>query len=219
MQTLDKVVMDQVGFVVDGLDHVSHFTDLNVREVFAREFDVLATAQQQLLGAIEVARRSRGQFKKDILAKLEKRTSKDLRELQSQLLGVWNYKDEPNAVNAHDKCAMLYQIIQRTTLEVLLTKVTDTILVAMAEVSRDNNNVEHVDETKEELRLELTQLRKSTDMIAKQMEAMAKQMEAMMAQQGDMATQQGAILSLLSTTESRSDGLSPSASMRRMTRL
>ncbi|KDO34335.1 hypothetical protein SPRG_22084 [Saprolegnia parasitica CBS 223.65] len=110
MQTLDKVVMDQVGFVVDGLDHVSHFTDLNVREVFAREFDVLATAQQQLLGAIEVARRSRGQFKKEILAKLEKRTSKDLRELQSQLLDVWNRKGTKEPMSDDMRCLVLHHV-------------------------------------------------------------------------------------------------------------
>ncbi|EQC29458.1 hypothetical protein SDRG_12920 [Saprolegnia diclina VS20] len=154
---------------------------------------------------------NRGYFKKEILAKLEKQTTKELRELQSQLLSAWTSMDESEVVNDHVKCVMLYQINQRTVMEALLTKVMNTVLATMSEVPRDDT-VKQVDEEKEELRLELTQLRQSTDIMAKQLEAMAQQMAAMMAQQG-------AMFSLLRGTESRGDGLSPTASIRRVTRL
>ncbi|KDO34337.1 hypothetical protein SPRG_01473 [Saprolegnia parasitica CBS 223.65] len=217
MQILDKVVMDQIGFVVDGLDHVSHFTDLNVREVFAREFDVLATAQQQLLGAIEVARRSRGQFKKEILAKLEKRTSKDLRNLKAQLLSAWNRSMSTEPVDDHANCVMLHQINQRTTLEALLTNKLAAITTALADVPRDDV-VSHVDEENEKLRLELAELRTSTtkeievvtarfealtsqlnesaerrmEVMTAHLEMLSSQLRAIATQQGAMATQQDA---------------------------
>ncbi|EQC29440.1 hypothetical protein SDRG_12902 [Saprolegnia diclina VS20] len=218
MRHLDKVVKDQIGFVVDGLDHVSHFTDLNVHEIFAREFELLATAQQQLLDAIEMARRSRGYFKKEILAKLEKQTTKKLRELSMQLVDAWT-KDGFEPSDDHDKCAMLYQINQRTTFEAVVNKTVSTIAAAVSDAA--TRSLPAVDTEKEDLRRDLSQLQSSMEAMAKQMETMLAQHAAMMTQQDTMLTHQDAmqaqqreLLSLLTNTESRST--SPTASIQRV---
>ncbi|EQC34465.1 hypothetical protein SDRG_07795 [Saprolegnia diclina VS20] len=209
MRHLDKVVKDQIGFVVDGLDHVSHFTDLNVHEIFAREFELLATAQQQLLDAIEMARRSRGYFKKEILAKLEKQTTKELQNLKVRLLRA-RHSAATELADDHANCVMLYQINQRMTLENLLTKNLGAIATALADVSGDGV-VSSADEENEKVRLQLVELRASmtqeievvtarfealtsqlNDAAERRMEAMTAHLETLSSQLRAMATQQGA---------------------------
>ncbi|EQC34464.1 hypothetical protein SDRG_07794 [Saprolegnia diclina VS20] len=191
MQALDKAVMDEVGFVVDGLSHVSHFTDLNVHEIFAREFEVLATAQRQLRGDIEKARRSRGCFKKEILTKLEKQVAKDVRDLKAQLLSAWNGSTTADTADDHYKCVMLYQINQRSALDALLTKMANSILAAISNVPRDDHEKQD-DQENQELRLELRVQRESTN----------KHIEAMKEQQVETTKQLGEILALLRSIRS-----------------
>ncbi|EQC27162.1 hypothetical protein SDRG_15064 [Saprolegnia diclina VS20] len=136
MDALDKVVESQMAFVRNSLEHVGHFTDLDVSAVFGGELNVLASKQKTVKEAIELARRSRGQFKEHVLGNLNDRVSKQLRLCKAQIANLWRRIDETEPLSDHDQCMLLFQLNQRVAIDVHLTTMTDAMTRAIADVAK-----------------------------------------------------------------------------------
>ncbi|EQC27163.1 hypothetical protein SDRG_15065 [Saprolegnia diclina VS20] len=132
MDDLDKVVNDQIDFIRDGLAHVGHFTKMDVLPVFENEMRVLEEARAKLHEAVDMARRSRGQFRDEILPKLRERSAKVLRLYTAKLRTLWRRSDDFDNMDNHDQCMLLFQLNQHSTLDDVLTKMTAAIMAAVS---------------------------------------------------------------------------------------
>ncbi|KDO31147.1 hypothetical protein SPRG_04285 [Saprolegnia parasitica CBS 223.65] len=132
MDDLDKVVNDQFDFIRDGLAHVAHFTKIEVLPVFRDEICVLEEARAKMQEVIDMARRSRGQFRDEVLYKLRERSAKVLRLYTAKLRSVWRRSDDTDDMDSHDQCMLLFQLNQHATLDDLLATMTKTIMAAVS---------------------------------------------------------------------------------------
>ncbi|KDO31145.1 hypothetical protein SPRG_04283 [Saprolegnia parasitica CBS 223.65] len=136
MDALDKIVEHQMTFACNSLLHVGHFTDLDAPTVFAVELTVLTSKQKAIKEAIELARRSRGQFKDCVLHKLSDRVFKELRLCKAQIADLWRRVDETEPMDDHGHCVLLFQLNQRVSIDVHLTTMAEAIMRAIAHVAK-----------------------------------------------------------------------------------
>ncbi|OQR90490.1 hypothetical protein ACHHYP_05475 [Achlya hypogyna] len=149
MLTLDKAIDEEFTYLIDALNHTGHFIDLDVAVEFAAELEVIATARAQFRDVVDDARKSRGQYKDKVLAKVRARTSKELAKFREHLLATWKPKDDQAAKSNHSKCVLLFELAQRSGLDTLLDKVSDGITTAVETSATDKNEMGDTDDDEE----------------------------------------------------------------------
>ncbi|EQC27161.1 hypothetical protein SDRG_15063 [Saprolegnia diclina VS20] len=194
MQALDTVVDKKMDLVRDGLLHIDHFIAVNVKTAFADELKAVESSRKQIKDAIETARRSRGEFSTAILARLRRRTKKELEKFQRNMDRLWKPKATGKGWDDHAKGAVLYELTQRASIAAQLQATSDSIQTAVNDPA--NVQLEEKDDANDgedysygaddgdapedgmaQLKRESTALKVANEAQAKQIEAMTSKLD------------------------------------------
>ncbi|KDO31144.1 hypothetical protein SPRG_22130 [Saprolegnia parasitica CBS 223.65] len=207
MQTLDAVVDKKMDLVRDGLLHIDHFVALNIRAAFGDELKALESSRKQIKDAIETARRSRGEYKNDILARLRRRTKKELEKLKRNMTGLWKPKATGKGWDDHAKGVLLYELTQRSSIAAQLEVTSDSIQTAVNDPAKvqieeddDDNDGDDYSEAEDDDDAPengMAQLKRETAALKVANEAQAKQLETMTSKLDAVTTKLDVIVALL----------------------
>ncbi|EQC38667.1 hypothetical protein SDRG_04363 [Saprolegnia diclina VS20] len=137
---LDTMVAYSMYEFLQGVCHVSRFTELDVATVFDRELRVLQDTRAQITKAIRTARYSRSHFRDQILPKLNKVMTKQLRLCTAQIASLWRRVDATKDLDEHDMCAHLFLLSHHVSVDAALTNMKDAILSELDRIDGWSDN-------------------------------------------------------------------------------
>ncbi|OQR90154.1 hypothetical protein ACHHYP_05774 [Achlya hypogyna] len=119
VHTIEGAIDREIKFLVDSLNNVNHFSDINAAGEFEEENRIITAAQARLKDVVADARKRRGQYKDKELTKIRARVNTTMTNLKKHLLARWKPKPGEDLDN-HDKCVLLLGLSQRSGVATLL---------------------------------------------------------------------------------------------------
>ncbi|KAH9123274.1 hypothetical protein AeMF1_005690 [Aphanomyces euteiches] len=152
MEKLETQTNAQLKKFEDKLNHVKHFTLMDVDHVFANEFAQIKDTRSQVSTIFERSRKAKGQDRDHVLDRLQNSLNKQFNKLEQDILRVWiANKDE-----AHKKCVLLFHLAFQRDMETETNTLKNTIKSELEESLKQAAKT-MVDEPK------LSELKRSVD--------------------------------------------------------